>query len=475
MAYLSSSGYDFDIFVSYAHVDDQPLHDDDDGWVTRFKKCLEMELGRKLGRSDAYALWMDHQLRGGQPITPEILEKVQRSAMLLVVLSASYVESEWCRRELDAFAGVPEGRARPVFVVELDPETESLSPLADLKRSEFWTPDTKTRTPRILGKLKPDQAYFAAVEDLVREIVDKLKQMRRAESRSAAPAPPVSNGSVFLAEVTDDLDEQRNNVRRYLDQAGIAVLPKSGFSFHPEAFRQTVREGLSAADLFVQLLSAVPGKRPPDLPEGYAKCQLQLALLLGKPVLQWRSPMLDISTVGDSVQRTLLDAPTVRAEGIEDFKREIRRRLDDQLKPPPQTVAAGAFVFVDMDSTDRPLAEQLCDILSLCGAGYQLPTEDRDPRKFRKDLRDKLMECNALILIYGTTTRSWVDGHLRELQRILTCRPNPLRGLALIEGPPDPKDRLSIMLPKMKVINCRGGVNESEVRKFLESLENAAA
>ena len=137
-------------------------------------------------------------------------------------------------------------------------------------------------------------------------------------------------------------------------------------------------EGLAAADLFVQLLSDIPGKRPPDLPEGYAQCQLQLALSAGKHVLQWRSPTLDVSKVRDSAQLALLDAPSVRAEGIEDFKREIRRRLDDRLKPPPRPVSADTFVFVDMDLPDRPLAEQLCDILTQHGAGFQMPTEDRD-------------------------------------------------------------------------------------------------
>ena len=104
-----------------------------------------------------------------------------------------------------------------------------------------------------------------------------------------------------------------------------------------------------------------------------------------------------------------------------------------------------------------------------------LPTDDQDPRKFRKDLREKLLGCNALILIYGATTRGWVEGHLKELQKMLTVRSHPLRGLAIIEGPPDPKDRLSIMLPKMKVINCRGGVQELEVKRFLETLDNRAA
>jgi hypothetical protein len=301
-----------------------------------------------------------------------------------------------------------------------------------------------------------------------------LKQLKRAEPRPAELSIPASNGAVFLAEVTDDLDEQRNNVKRYLDQAGIAVFPRQACSLEPNAFRQAVTEGLSQGDLFVQLLSAVPGKRPPDLPEGYVKCQLQLALSMARPVLQWRSPTLELSAVQDSVQRQLLDSATVRAEAIEDFKREIRRRLDESRNQPVRPSPTEAFVFVDMDSTDRPLAEQLSEILVQHGAGYMFPTEDRDPRKFRRDLRDKLLECNALILIYGSTTRSWVDGHLRELQKMLTLRPNPLRGLAIVEGPPDPKDRLSIMLPKMRVINCRGGIKEAEVRGFLETLDNRA-
>jgi TIR domain len=478
LAYLSSDAYDYDIFVSYAHVDDLPLPGAAQGWVTTFTTCLKTKLAQKLGRNDAYALWMDHELRGGQPITPHILEKVRRSAMLFVVLSPGYIASSWCRRELDTFHGlIAEGQARHVFVVELDPvEKAELPPaLADLKRSRFWIADRNSGSPRTVGTPIPDGEYYSAVDDFIREVVTDLKQLKHAEPRPAVAPPPSGNGAVFLAEVTDDLDDQRNNVKRYLNQAGIVVFPKNDCSLEPKAFRQAVTEGLAEGDLFVQLLSAIPGKRPPDLPEGYVKCQLELAVSLGKPVLQWRNPALDVSSVQDAAQRALLDAATVRAEGIEDFKREIRRRLDERRNQPPRPVPTEAFVFVDMDSTDRPLAEQLSEILFRNGAGYMLPTEDRDPRKFRRDLRDKLLECNALILIYGATTRSWVDGHLRELQKMLTLRPNPLRGLAIVEGPPDPKDRLSIMLPKMKVINCRGGVQEAEVRRFLESLETQAS
>jgi hypothetical protein len=385
MPYLSSDTYDHDIFVSYAHVDDEPLPGGDQGWVTTLTTCVKTKLAQKLGRNDAYSLWMDYELRGGQPITPHILGRVQRSAMLLVVLSPGYIASDWCRRELETFAGlISEDQRRRMFVVELDRLDEAERPhhLADLKRSRFWAANQISGTPRPLGHPLLDAEYYSAVDDLIREIVTELKGLKSAEPRSAAATPLASNGAVFLAEVTDDLEEQRNNVKRYLDQAGIAVLPKNACSLHPDAFRQAVTDGLAEADLFVQLLSALPGKRPPDLPEGYAKCQMQLALSLGKPVLQWRSPALDVAAVQDAAQRMLLDAATVRAEGIEDFKREIRRRLDEPQKKPPGPEPTGAFVFVDMDSTtDRPLAEQLCDILSRHDAGYMLPTDDEDPRK----------------------------------------------------------------------------------------------
>src|SRR5271166_3668759 len=84
------------------------------------------------------------------------------------------------------------------------------------------------------------------------------------------------------------LDIERNNVRRFLEQAGLRVVPRGWYSLDAATFRRSAAADIATADLFVQLLSGVTGKRPPDLTEGYAKCQLQLALDASKPVLQWR-------------------------------------------------------------------------------------------------------------------------------------------------------------------------------------------
>jgi len=52
--------YQHDIFVSYAHVDNEPFAGAEKGWVTTLISNLKNELGRQLGRADAYSLWMDY-------------------------------------------------------------------------------------------------------------------------------------------------------------------------------------------------------------------------------------------------------------------------------------------------------------------------------------------------------------------------------------------------------------------------------
>lgn len=83
-----------DIFISYAHVDDEPALGAAEGWVTTLVKGLRTLLAQKLGRSDAYSLWMDHQLPRNVQITPQIMDILQKTATLVVILSPGYVASD---------------------------------------------------------------------------------------------------------------------------------------------------------------------------------------------------------------------------------------------------------------------------------------------------------------------------------------------------------------------------------------------
>jgi len=64
MAYVST--YDFDIFISYAHLDNPPLPDNNSGWVDHFHKELQITLDRRVGKSQKIKIWRDNKLDGNQ-------------------------------------------------------------------------------------------------------------------------------------------------------------------------------------------------------------------------------------------------------------------------------------------------------------------------------------------------------------------------------------------------------------------------
>jgi hypothetical protein len=81
-------GYDYDFFVSYARVDNDPVPSADCGWITTLIGILTSGSGLagKLGRGEALRQWMDDQnLRGNQEAEGHIPEQVKRSALFLVV------------------------------------------------------------------------------------------------------------------------------------------------------------------------------------------------------------------------------------------------------------------------------------------------------------------------------------------------------------------------------------------------------
>jgi len=474
-----------DVFVSYAHVDDLLFPGVEEGWVTTLVKLLNVRLAQLLGRSDAYDMWIDQELSRHAPVTPEIMAALRETAILLVILSPGYLQSEWCDRELSAFLDLVKDKARSgsrVFVVERERVAGHERPpeLKELTGYVAWVEDRKGKAPRILGSPKPaddDRKYYELVDDLSLDIVKELRRLKAAAEATTQAGPPAAvqpaGRTVFLAETTDDLDAERASVKRYLDQAGIAVLPETYLPLEPAAFRQAVERDLGRSHLFVQLLSTVPGKRPPGLARGYASLQHELAAAHGKQILQWRSPGLDVAAVEDADQRRLLELVTVCSESLEDFKREVRRQATEPLDQRP-AAPAHAFIFVNREGSDRHLASNVCDVLDEVGAEYALPIESLIPSENRQDLERSIRDSDGVIIVYGSTTVAWVREQLRQCRKISIQRPTPLQALAVFEGPPEDKPELDLKLHNMEVLNCRTGFAPDKLRQFLGRLQPGA-
>lgn len=113
--YLTDHGYRHDIFISYAHGpafgDVAPLRD----WSRQYHELLVANL--RLMDIDPISVYLDGNRDRDDAIDPldelgaQLADAVGGSAMLQVHLSNRYLRSEWCKRELAAWAESLPGKA----------------------------------------------------------------------------------------------------------------------------------------------------------------------------------------------------------------------------------------------------------------------------------------------------------------------------------------------------------------------------
>jgi hypothetical protein len=468
--------------VSYAHVDDKPDPVVDKGWVSMLVEIIKNRLAAKLGRPDSVDLWMDYRLTGADRVTPSIMDALQNSGILLLIMSPGYLASPWCQKEAESFRRLVQERvknASRIFMIERDKvdktdKTRFPAELEDLLGYRFWVEDAQGKPPRVLGMPQPkkdDDRYWDRIADLSDDLARELGRIQAPAVRGLVRVePPAVETTVFLAEVTDDLDQQREDLKRYLKQAGLRILPTTWYARDPTAYQQALDNDLDHSKLFVQLLSAVPGKKLADLPQGYVGLQLERARSAGKKILQWRSSELNFHELADDQHRQLLESETVLAVGFEEFKAMVVEGSKDGSSDPAPVPPLNTVVFVNTESTDRVIAASLTTVLEGRGVGYVLPLERGKPADIRRDLKTNLQQCDGLIIIYGNATVAWVHEQIWRCLDVLRRRKRPVRALAIYDGPPEQKEPLGFKLPNMRVINCRNGLDSNAVDSFLAQL-----
>jgi hypothetical protein len=464
--------YQQDVFVSYAHLDDH----DDQPWIRTFVHHLRLQSTSRLGRP--IRVWMDDELRGNDAITPRLIETVERSATLLIVMSRAYLGSEWCARERNAFLNMAKDRAAEgrVFVVEAWETEFSERPkeLQDLKGFPFWVRDPQAGGASMtLGLIDAREIRFQSrLGGLSAQLVEKLMTLDRAPASNAVHAPEPGE-TVFIARATDDLDEREEELSNYLSQAGIARLPEKWYSQQSESdFRAAMIHDLKRASVYVQLLGKAHGRKPEFGGEQrFPALQAAIARASGKPVLQWRDPNDHLADVADPLHRALLEE--ARACSFEEFKAGVVE-LVRRKPPPPIRNRQGVTVFVNADRSDSDVVKQMSDALEQRGVGCFLPLWDGPPESVRKDLEDNLLECDGLIIVYGSTEPSWVRDQLRQGRKILIKRKRELAAMAVFIGPPEQKSDIAVRLPNLMLLDGSHGMNGATLDPFLQRVSAVA-
>jgi hypothetical protein len=229
--------FEQNLFISYAHLDDQPLTPGEKGWITRFHATLKAILSMRIGR-DA-KIWRDEKLQGNDIFSNEIVAQFNQAAGLVSIVTPRYLNSEWCTREAREFCqsaersgGLVVGNKSRVFKViktPVDAEGSEALPhhMKDLLGFEFFTYEDGAPL-----ELDPNygpeynQRYLKKMALLAQDIAQLLKLLPEGDAnkdngRNAQPNKP----AVYLAECSYDRKQARELVEGELKRLGYPVLP----------------------------------------------------------------------------------------------------------------------------------------------------------------------------------------------------------------------------------------------------------
>ncbi|MFX0136583.1 MAG: TIR domain-containing protein [Candidatus Hodarchaeota archaeon] len=95
--------YKYDIFISYASVDNLTTQDSKQGWVAKFKENLEISLSKRVGRIGAVKIWWGPVVKGNQVFDDTIKDAIDASKLFIALTSNGYMASDYCKKELDWF------------------------------------------------------------------------------------------------------------------------------------------------------------------------------------------------------------------------------------------------------------------------------------------------------------------------------------------------------------------------------------
>ncbi|MGA8025760.1 MAG: toll/interleukin-1 receptor domain-containing protein [Bryobacteraceae bacterium] len=220
-------GFSNDLFISYASADNV------DGWVQRFQDQLTKEVARLLGYPAlAKAVYLDKiRLQVGQSY-PETLDKAAReSAVLVTLVSPSYVNSDWCSRERLAFQQklTPHASfAESLVVCRIRPTEDLPQQLASAQFADFVKPGTEEPWPT---ECEP---WINATNHLAVEIKHMLQVLRQRAGR------------VFVGRTLNSHMGLRDDIENYLSERSFRATPANAMLDDRGACQGELKEAVCA-------------------------------------------------------------------------------------------------------------------------------------------------------------------------------------------------------------------------------------
>ncbi|MEO8149619.1 MAG: TIR domain-containing protein [Bacteroidia bacterium] len=523
MAYTPE--YTHDVFISYAHIDDEPdsLSADAKGWISNFHTLLQRRLNKVVGKE--LKIWRDEKLQGNTVFGPEIEERLTKMKMMVSILTPRYVESDWCRREMDSFHKAASGhggfsinnQARIFKVVKtpfdrsvIDELPEEVNKIfKDILDYKFYIQESEDRFSELTPEGSVDnpstQIFMQKLDDVVQNIAKLFKQFNNKDQLV------IHQHKIYLAETTYDLQPYRDALVRELQDAGYDVLPDKPLPSVINKFTADVEAYIDQSILSVHLISST---NYATIPEGADQSSviLQNEIASQKSAsknlnrLIWIPPATaDASTNAKTIAlqseflKDLIDAKNNTQLGadilkgtLEEFKDAIltkakkiladEKAKQDAIKeaeekakivaatpvaPDAQATTVKKIYLIcqepDLDTT-RPIEK----LIQKSGYTVIVPNFDREPAVLQNEHNENLNICDAVLIYYGAGNYRWINKMIGDLSRLT----KPLLAKVIYTtGADDDGDKKDFTSPDILLINGLTGFVPESFNDFFQKLK----
>jgi hypothetical protein len=441
---------DGDVLLNFAPIDDKPLFEGRNGWVSQLYRHLSVRVEQLSG--EAVKIARHPGFTGEEETDLELGKHVENAKAMVSVVSPPFVKRDGCVKQVEAFCSKAketeglwvENKPRlfkvmkaPVASAEIPGEVGDV--FSQLFGFEFFEQDAVTGRIREFDEALGEnlkQRFHERLYDLAYEICQVLRILKQLRSSDGLGRQPDANRRVvYLAPTTSDLDNERDRIRRELVERGHMVLPETPLPLSSQELDRVVRGHLGKCSVAIHLLGANYGVTPEDSEESLPCLQVRASATHARDHDLKRylwMPRLD--GVKDSRQQSFLqqvqhdsDLQT-QAEVMEGnfslLKREVVRWLDPP--EPKVTLPAAAnvrsnsgtpTVYLICEARDEEATEPLEDFLFSQGVEVSLPAFDGSDAEADALHRENLMSCDAAIVFYGAAPKAWVDIKLREIMK----------------------------------------------------------
>ena len=442
---MKLADFENDIFISYAHLDDETPSETQEGWISHFHKCLEFRVSQLFGAKPR--IWRDLKLQGNDVFGDEIVDQFPKVAFLISVLSPRYLKSDWCRKEVTAFwkaaeqsGGTRLGNKSRVFKVVKTPVPIEEHPpeIQDTLDYEFFRQDATSGIPTEFDLLmNPDseKEFWAKLNDLARDITELLQVMERSGTEgpgAAAPDSAAPEKQVYLAETGHDLKGDYDLIKRELEAHNCHVLPDRQLPLVIPDYEREAAEMIASCELSIHLVGQNPGIVPDGGTQSIVEIQNQIAaqqsesgalkrLIWMPSQLQLDNELQERFVNNLRTDRQALAGADLLETPLEDLKTEILKLLAPEPEPPPAPTDSGddlRHIYMICDQRDVEAVREIDDYLYDQGFEVIKPVFEGDVKTVRKDHEDTLRSCDAVLLYYGAANELWLRAKLREISKI---------------------------------------------------------